>query len=80
VIALRNFVVHDYDEIDFTIVWNICERHVPELIAFCEPMAGEWVDGSQSSILSKINRYLPALTRLVHNEFAALIDSFRCAV
>jgi uncharacterized protein with HEPN domain len=43
VIALRNFVVHEYDEIDFAIVWNICERHVPELIAFCEPMAGDWV-------------------------------------
>ncbi|HYN19632.1 MAG TPA: HepT-like ribonuclease domain-containing protein [Thermoanaerobaculia bacterium] len=43
VIALRNFVVHEYDEIDFTIVWTICERHVPELIAFCEPIAGGWV-------------------------------------
>jgi uncharacterized protein with HEPN domain len=43
VIALRNFVVHEYDEIDFAIVWNICERHVPELIAFCEPIAGDWV-------------------------------------
>lgn len=43
VIALRNFVVHEYDEIDFAIVWTICERHVPELIAFCEPLAGEWV-------------------------------------
>ena len=42
VIALRNFVVHEYDQIDFTIVWNICERHVPELIAFCEPLAGDW--------------------------------------
>jgi uncharacterized protein with HEPN domain len=45
VIALRNFVVHEYDEIDFGVVWNICERHVPELIAFCEPMVGEWVKG-----------------------------------
>lgn len=44
VIALRNFVVHEYDEIDFAIVWTISERHVPELIAFCEPMAGDWVD------------------------------------
>ncbi|HYU32852.1 MAG TPA: HepT-like ribonuclease domain-containing protein [Thermoanaerobaculia bacterium] len=44
VIALRNFVVHEYDEIDFAVVWNICERHVPELIRFCEPMVGEWID------------------------------------
>lgn len=44
VIALRNFVVHEYDEIDFVIVWNICERNVPELIAFCEPRVGEWTD------------------------------------
>jgi uncharacterized protein with HEPN domain len=44
VIALRNFVVHEYDEIDFAVVWNICERHVPELITFCEPLVGEWVD------------------------------------
>jgi len=29
VITLRNFVVHGYDEIDFAIVWNICERSVP---------------------------------------------------
>jgi uncharacterized protein with HEPN domain len=43
VIALRNFVVHEYDEVDFAIVWNICERHVPELISFCEPIAGDWV-------------------------------------
>lgn len=43
VIALRNFVVHEYDEVDFAIVWNICERQVPELISFCEPMAGDWV-------------------------------------
>lgn len=48
VIALRNFVVHEYDEIDFTIVWSICERHVPELIAFCEPLAGEWVGRGRS--------------------------------
>ena len=46
VIALRNFVVHEYDQIDFAIVWNICERNVPELIAFCEPRVGDWVDRS----------------------------------
>src|SRR5436309_4023222 len=28
-IALRNFVVHEYGQIDYTIVWNICTRHVP---------------------------------------------------
>ncbi|HEX9944075.1 MAG TPA: HepT-like ribonuclease domain-containing protein [Thermoanaerobaculia bacterium] len=44
VIALRNFVIHQYDEIDFAIVWNICDRHVPELIAFCEPRVGDWAD------------------------------------
>lgn len=44
VIGLRNFVVHEYDEIDYAIVWNICQRHVPELIEFCEPLAGDWVD------------------------------------
>jgi uncharacterized protein with HEPN domain len=43
VIALRNFVIHEYDQIDLAVVWNICERHVPELIAFCEPKAGGWV-------------------------------------
>ena len=48
-IALRNFVVHEYDEIDFAIVWNICERNVPELIAFCEPLAGDWVERSEES-------------------------------
>ena len=46
VIALRNFVIHEYDQVDFTIVWNICERHVPELVAFCEPKVGDWVGGS----------------------------------
>ncbi|HBL28428.1 MAG TPA: hypothetical protein DD490_16470 [Acidobacteria bacterium] len=43
VIALRNFVVHEYDEVDFTVIWNVCERHVPQIVAFCEPLAGEWV-------------------------------------
>ncbi|HYH47496.1 MAG TPA: HepT-like ribonuclease domain-containing protein [Thermoanaerobaculia bacterium] len=44
VIALRNFVVHEYEEVDFEIVWGICERHVPDLIAFCEPLVGHWVE------------------------------------
>ena len=43
-IALRNFVVHEYDEVDFAIVWNICGHHVPDLIAFCEPLVGNWAE------------------------------------
>jgi uncharacterized protein with HEPN domain len=42
-IALRNFLVHKYDQVDLAVVWNICERHIPELIAFCDPLAGDWV-------------------------------------
>jgi uncharacterized protein with HEPN domain len=41
-IALRNFVVHEYDQIDYAIVWSICDRHVPDLITFCAPLVGDW--------------------------------------
>jgi uncharacterized protein with HEPN domain len=42
-IALRNFVVHEYDQIDYIIVWSICDRHVPDLITFCDPLVGDWI-------------------------------------
>lgn len=42
VIALRNFLVHEYERIDPKIVWHICERYIPALVAFCEPRVGQW--------------------------------------
>ena len=33
---LRNIVAHRYGEIDYDIIWEICENDIPDLIDFCE--------------------------------------------
>lgn len=32
IIGTRNVVVHEYDGIDYSIVWDIVQNHIPELI------------------------------------------------
>lgn len=31
-VSMRNFMIHDYDDIDFTIVWETVSRDLPQLI------------------------------------------------
>ncbi|MDR2558638.1 MAG: DUF86 domain-containing protein [Oscillospiraceae bacterium] len=32
---LRNIVAHDYDKVDYDIVWDICICEIPVLLKFC---------------------------------------------
>ena len=45
-IGMRNVVVHDYDEIDLSIVWVTVERDLPDLVAALEGILGD--DGRQT--------------------------------
>ncbi len=33
--ALRNIVVHNYDSVNFSVLWNIMKNDIPEMMAFC---------------------------------------------
>ncbi len=35
-ITMRNKLIHDYDQIDFDIVWETVVRDIPQLIEICE--------------------------------------------
>jgi uncharacterized protein with HEPN domain len=36
VTAMRNIIVHDYDDVDLDVVWNTAQRDLPPLIARLE--------------------------------------------
>jgi uncharacterized protein with HEPN domain len=36
IIAMRNFLIHDYDDIDMSIVWETVHEHLPGLISALE--------------------------------------------
>ncbi len=36
--GLRDRLIHAYDRVDLTNVWETCQRDVPDLIAFLEPL------------------------------------------
>ncbi len=38
--GFRNRLVHDYGNVDFTIVWNVIENDMPELIAALKKAGG----------------------------------------
>ncbi len=31
IVGMRNRIVHDYDVVDYALVWEVIERHVPEM-------------------------------------------------
>jgi len=33
--AVRNIVAHRYDQVNYDIIWDICENDVPVLMDFC---------------------------------------------
>lgn len=33
IIAFRNILIHGYDVVDDALVWDICERHLPQLLS-----------------------------------------------
>ena len=39
--GMRNIVVHDYGSIDLDIVWDVANRDIPKLKAFCVQALGE---------------------------------------
>lgn len=41
IIGMRNRIVHGYDEVDFDILWDTVELHLPELIAGLRRALGE---------------------------------------
>lgn len=43
--GFRNKIIHDYDEIDLDVVWEITERDLPLAIAAMEPLVPKESDG-----------------------------------
>lgn len=41
IVGMRNRVVHGYDEVDFDILWDAIELHLPPLIAELRGALGE---------------------------------------
>lgn len=39
--GLRNRIIHNYDDIDYTIVWNVLKNEIPKLINQIELMIDE---------------------------------------
>lgn len=37
-IAMRNLMIHDYDDVDLLVVWKTVEQSLPELIARIAPL------------------------------------------
>ncbi|NER34507.1 MAG: DUF86 domain-containing protein [Oscillatoria sp. SIO1A7] len=36
--GMRDVIVHEYDEVDFDIVWDVIQREIPQLILQIEPL------------------------------------------
>jgi len=41
VVSFRNVLVYEYDRVDMETVWNVCESHLPHLLAFCRRCLNE---------------------------------------
>ena len=41
VIGQRNILIHKYDDVDFTLVWETLKNDLPQLIAYLEPLLPE---------------------------------------
>lgn len=41
VTAMRNILIHDYDDVDLNIVWNTVQRDIPPLISRLEAYLAE---------------------------------------
>lgn len=39
--GLRNRVIHNYDDIDYTIIWNVLKNEIPKLIIQIEKIINE---------------------------------------
>jgi len=44
--AMRNRMIHRYDDVDMTIIWDTVQESIPQLLAMIEPLvppeSGEW--------------------------------------
>ncbi|MFH1326351.1 MAG: HepT-like ribonuclease domain-containing protein [Candidatus Falkowbacteria bacterium] len=38
IIAMRNFIIHQYIEVDFEIVWKTCQNDLPKLKKLIKPL------------------------------------------
>jgi uncharacterized protein with HEPN domain len=37
-LGMRNRLIHEYDEINLNIVWDVLNEHIPALIELIEPL------------------------------------------
>ena len=37
-VSMRNIMIHEYDDVDLTIVWDTVQNDLPTLIALLEPL------------------------------------------
>ena len=37
-IGMRNFMIHEYDDVDLQVVWDTVREHLPKLIETIEPL------------------------------------------
>ena len=48
IIALRNRLVHDYDNIDPSIIWSVVRTHLPELVSQIAPFVSGATTGQSN--------------------------------
>ncbi len=37
-VSMRNIMIHEYDDVDLTIVWDTVQNDLPSLVALLEPL------------------------------------------
>jgi uncharacterized protein with HEPN domain len=42
IVGMRHVLVHDYDRIDFDVVWSVVTTDLPALVAVLEPIVPPW--------------------------------------
>jgi uncharacterized protein with HEPN domain len=42
IVGMRHVLVHDYDRIDFDVVWSVVTTDLPALVAVLEPIVPAW--------------------------------------
>lgn len=48
IVGMRSQIIHDYDEVDLTIVWRVIQTGIPELISLIEPLVPPDPDSEDS--------------------------------
>lgn len=53
--SLRNIVVHNYDAINFSVLWNIIQNDIPNMMTFCNDQTQDCEILDQSAVEPEID-------------------------